>query len=322
VIVAGYVVCAMPTAGDDRGHLFLSNLFYLSGTGVLAIVTSAAYERLRWREFTTRRDLVDAYRQRNVFLANMSHELRTPIHVMIGYADILLEGALARGGDEAQMLVEVSRRQGVVLHRLISDLLDFSKIEAGKMELNVEPLDLGVVIAQAAESFRPVAERKGLRFLTTIAELPRVRSDRHRLEQILNNLIGNAVKFTDTGEVRIAVTTAAALAPDLRADLVVLADGAGAPPALARDGVVIAVTDTGIGIRDADFAKLANDFQQLEGAARYGGTGLGLSFARKLVGLLGGVMMVRSRAGEGSTFAVFLPAEESAPQRQPAPAAA
>ncbi len=130
------------------------------------------------------------------------------------------------------------------------------------------------------------------------------------------------MEFTDTGEVRIEVTTAAALAPDLRADLVVLAGAAAAPSALPRDGVVIAITDTGIGIRDSDFAKLASDFQQLEGAARYGGTGLGLSFARKLVGLLGGVMTVRSRAGEGSTFAVFLPVEESAPQRQPATVAA
>jgi len=309
VTIAGYIVCALPSR-QAHGHLFLNNLVYLSGMGVIAIVTSAMHERLRWREFRARRALTDAYRHKSEFLANMSHELRTPIHVMIGYADILLEDALVAGGDEARRLVEGSRRQGLLLNRLISDLLDYSKIEAGKMEVALEPVALDAAVEETAESFRPVAERKGVRLAAYAdTDLPELVSDRQKLQQILNNLVGNAIKFTDAGEIRIEATRATRLPSATIEALVVLSGDSEKPGELPRDGVVVSISDTGIGIQDSDLAKLAQDFQQVDQAtaARYGGTGLGLSLSRKLVTLLGGTLAVRSRPGEGSTFAVFLP---------------
>jgi signal transduction histidine kinase len=313
VIVAGYVVCGQLGARGADGHQFVNHLFYLSGTAVLAIFTSTMHERLRWREFRARRDLIEADRHKSDFFASMSHELRTPIHVMIGYADILLDEALDARGDEARRLVEGSRRQGLLLDRLISDLLDYSKLEAGKMDVRLQPGAIVEAVEQTAESFRPVAERKGLRLLTHVApDLPEVASDRRRVQQILNNLVGNAIKFTDAGEVRIELVPAAMLRAATGSDVVVLGATTGAPLSLPREGVVIAVTDTGIGMRQDDLARLAHDFQQLDTAERYGGTGLGLSFSRKLIALLGGSIAVRSRRGAGSTFMVFLPTGSSA----------
>jgi signal transduction histidine kinase len=314
VIVAGYAAGAhLGALPGQAPHLLLNNAFYLGGTAMIAIFTTIVSERLRWREFTARRTLIEESRHKNEFFANMSHELRTPIHVMVGYADILLEEALDAGGQEARRLVEGSRRQGLLLHRLISDLLDYSKLEAGKMDVHLEPVALAPVVEETAESFRPVAARKGLRLVTRVApDLPRVVSDRWRMQQILNNLVGNAVKFTDAGEVRIEVSAAAALRAEARADLVFLGGASGSASEVCDDGVVVAIADTGIGIHQHQLATLARDFQQLDTAERYGGTGLGLSFSRKLVALLGGAIAVRSRHGEGSTFMVFLPAAERA----------
>lgn len=319
-IASGYFVGARFGALPGQApHLLLNNFFYLAGTAVIAVFTSTMSERLRWREFCTRRSLIDASRHKNEFFANMSHELRTPIHVMIGYADILLEEALDAGGNEARRLVEGSRRQGLLLHRLISDLLDYSKLEAGKMDVSLEPVALPPVVEQTAESFRPVAERKGLRLVTHVAApLPDVVSDRWRLQQILNNLVSNAVKFTDTGEVRIDLLPADALPADTRAELVFLGGPASGMES-GSDRIVVAISDTGIGIQHDDLATLAHDFQQLDNAERYGGTGLGLSFSRKLVTLLGGSIAVRSRRGEGSTFMVFLPAARRLDQPMAAP---
>jgi signal transduction histidine kinase len=314
VIVAGYVVCGQLGTRVGGGQQFVSNLFYLSGTAVIAIFTATMRERLRWREFRARRDLIEADRHKSDFFASMSHELRTPLHVMIGYADILLESALDAPGDEARRLVEGSRRQGLLLNRLISDLLDYSKLEAGKMDVSVEPGAILEAVEHTAESFRPVAERRGLRLVTYVApDLPEVASDKRRVQQILNNLVGNAIKFTHRGEIRIELVPAATLRATTGSDVVVLgAVATGTPPPLPRRGVAIAVSDTGIGMRQDDLSRLAHDFQQLDTAERYGGTGLGLSFSRKLVALLGGSIAVRSRQGEGSTFMVFLPEGSSA----------
>ena len=312
VIVAGYAVGAhLGALPGQAPHLLLNNSFYLGGTAMIGIFTTIASERLRWQEFTARHTLIEESRHKNEFFANMSHELRTPIHVMIGYADILLDDALEAGGDDARRLVEGSRRQGLLLHRLISDLLDYSKLEAGKMDVRLEPVALAPVIEETAESFRPGAARKGLRVVTRVAsEVPPVVSDRWRVQQILNNLVGNAVKFTDAGEIRIEVSAAAALDAEQRAGLVFLGGASGRAAEVCDEGIVVAIADTGIGIEQDDLATLARDFQQLDTAERYGGTGLGLSFSRKLVALLGGVIAVRSRRGEGSTFMIFLPAAE------------
>jgi hypothetical protein len=248
-------------------------------------------------------------------MARMSHELRTPIHVMIGYADILLEEALDAGGWEARELVEHIRSHGALLHRLISDLLDYAKAEAGKMEVAAQPLRLAEVVEEVAESFRPLMDRKAL---TLVVEcdpgLPTLTTDREKVEQILRNLIANAVKFTEHGGVRIEARVGGV---ECLTGFTFIDDAADGGRSSDARSVLVFIRDTGIGIRQADVATLAADFQQVdaEAAARYGGTGLGLSISKKLVQLLGGRIAVRSRYREGSEFVVCLPVRGAAAVR-------
>jgi signal transduction histidine kinase len=297
------VTVAATPAVDTR--LLLNNLLFVASAGLIAVVSTARRERLRWSEFV-------AVRYRSQFLAKMSHELRTPIHVMIGYADILLEEAAAPGWEAPRRLIERIRSHGVLLHRLISDLLDYAKIEAGKMPVPLEPVAVRAVVEQVAADFQPVAQHKALRLTTTCHdELPEVLSNRQRLEQILINLVGNAVKFTERGTVAIDIRPVASAQADLGPGFTVLGDQAGgrrAHAAFARSGVVILVRDTGVGIREEDLPRLAVDFTQLdEAGSQYGGTGLGLSIATKLAQLMGGWIAVRSEHRQGSTFALVLP---------------
>jgi signal transduction histidine kinase len=290
--------------------VFLSHLCYLLGTGGIVAIAAHRRERLRWREFRGRRALADALRLQGEFTAKLSHEIRTPINVMIGYADILLDGGLERGRDEPRELTERIRGSGLRLRQLIGDLLDFAKARAGKLEVHAEPVLPGRIVEELADTFRPIAERKGLELRTVERrDLPPVVSDGQRISQILVNLIANAVKFTERGRITIEVAPArdydeATLAGfaflDARADW--QSECPGVP-----DGIVVFVHDTGIGIREADIARLAADYQQIGGAEKYGGTGLGLSIARKLASLLGGRLAVRSHFDAGTTFALFLP---------------
>jgi signal transduction histidine kinase len=244
------------------------------------------------------------------FTAKMSHEIRTPINVMIGYADILLDGALEDGGPERRHLVELVRNHGVKLRTLVSDLLDYAKADAGKLSVRPEPVSVRDVVAEVADSFRPLAERKGVRIHAEYAEGSlELMTDRHRLGQVLVNLVSNAVKFTEAGAVRLTVRGVAAGEP-MPAGYRILTGDDGS----LADGVLILVHDTGIGIRDDDLARLADDYIQFQGD-RYGGTGLGLSIARKLTQLLGGRLAVDSTLGEGATFAVVLPAATPAFQQ-------
>jgi signal transduction histidine kinase len=194
-----------------------------------------------------------------------------------------------------------------MLRTLVSDLLDYAKADAGKLAVRPEPVSARDVVEEVADSFRPLAERKGIRVDTEYVEtgLDLV-TDPHRLGQILVNLVSNAVKFTEKGSVRLSVRRVSAGEPALAGCRMLTGDNA-----LDADGVLMLVEDTGIGVREDDLARLADDYIQFEGE-RYGGTGLGLSIARKLTQLLGGRLAVRSMLGEGSTFAVVLPASKPA----------
>jgi signal transduction histidine kinase len=313
ILIGCYIACTFATPISDP-RLFVSNLSFLLTTAIITVVSSALRDRLRWREFHHRTALAEAVRHKSEFMARMSHELRTPVHVMIGYSDILLEDALAEGGRVARELVERVRSHATLLHRMISDLLDYAKIEAGKMEVHAVPLDLRGVVAQVAEGFRPLTERKGLTLRVLCdADLPSVTTDRDKIEQVLRNLVGNAVKFTERGDVTIEARARATTA--LLANLVFLDDPGERQPVVPPDTIAIVVRDTGIGIRLDKVASLAADFQQVDAAAaaRYGGTGLGLSISKRVVALLGGRIAVRSRYREGSTFVVLLPARTAAP---------
>jgi signal transduction histidine kinase len=314
VLGGAYVTATLASGPVVHGAMFVNNLAFIATTAVIAVVATALRERLRMQEFANRTALAEALRHKSEFMAKMSHELRTPLHVMIGYSDILLDEALADADEDTRGLLRRIRGHAVRLHSLISDLLDYAKAEAGKMLVHAEPVHVEEIVALVAEGFRPLTERKGLDLVMLAADdVPAIVSDRHRLEQILTNLVGNAVKFTDSGRITIEVRAFGAPGgADLR-DLTVLTDAAAAKPAPAfAPGVAILVRDTGLGIRPEDVARLAADFEQLEGTSeRYGGTGLGLSISKKLAGLLGGRLAVGSRWTEGSTFALLLPAEPS-----------
>lgn len=306
LLVGGYVGCVLGTGPLQDPRALASNLAFLVGTGLIGFVATLIREQLRWNEFESRTALAQALRHKSEFMAKMSHELRTPLHIIIGYADMLLEHASRV--PEVRELVTLVRSRGIALHRLISDLLDYAKVEAGRMHVHLAPVRVDELVTRVAESFRPLVDRKRLQLETATAGAPvELVSDALKLEQILTNLVANAVKFTEEGGVRIEARLAG---PGDRAlaDLVWLDDEQAAPPAADTEILAVLVSDTGIGIAAGDLPRLAADFLQLDGTAeRFGGTGLGLSISKRLAQLLGGRIAVRSRPGAGSTFVVLLP---------------
>jgi PAS domain S-box-containing protein len=233
-----------------------------------------------------------ADRVKSAFLATMSHELRTPLNSIIGFTGILLQGLAGPLAPEQEKQLGMVRGSARHLLDLINDVLDISKIEAGQLETRREPVDLRAAVERAVEALRPTAVQKGLQLTATLpAELPELQSDRRRLDQILLNLVNNAVKFTERGSVTVRVESGPA---------VTLPGG----PAIR-----VLVRDTGIGIRAADLATLFQPFRQLDtGLARtHEGTGLGLAICRRLAELLGGEIRAESIFGGGSTFILALP---------------
>ncbi len=230
-----------------------------------------------------------ADRLKSVFLAVMSHELRTPLNSIIGFTGILLQGLAGSLNPEQTKQLGMVQSSARHLLTLINDILDISKIEAGEIKVVHEPFDLRASIGKIAGIVQPLAQQKGLMLNTEVApEIDMLTSDRRRVEQVLLNLLNNAVKFTDHGGVT------------LRADVV-------APP--SGPVVRFQVKDTGSGIKPEDMEKLFKPFQQVNsGLARsHEGTGLGLAICKRLIILLGGEIGVRSVWGEGSTFEFMLP---------------
>lgn len=238
------------------------------------------------QELLRARDAAEAAdRIKSAFLATMSHELRTPLNSIIGFTGILLQGLAGPLNAEQQKQLGMVQKSARHLLELINDVLDISKIEAGQLELASTPFDLGKSLAKAVQLVSPLAEAKGLGMRLDVSkEVGEIVGDQRRLEQIIINLLNNAVKFTEEGHIEVACR-------------------------VSEGRIMLSVRDTGIGMRSEDIEAIFRPFHQLDtGLARkHEGTGLGLSICRKLVEMMGGRIEVESEWGAGSTFTVSLP---------------
>lgn len=246
------------------------------------------------REALVRAEAAD--RIKSAFLATMSHELRTPLNSIIGFTGIVLQGLA--GPLTAEQTKQLGMVRGSARHllELINDVLDISKIEAGQLEVRPAPFSLPELLGRAVASVRPHAEKKRLTLSLELSpELGEIVSDRRRVEQILLNVLNNAIKFTDRG----GVTLTATLLTEYRRE----------PGVVPVPAVRLCVADTGIGIKAPDLATLFQPFRQIDtGLSRlHEGTGLGLAICRRLATLLGGEITAASEWGRGSQFTVILP---------------
>ncbi len=230
-------------------------------------------------------ELHRANQHKSEFLANMSHELRTPLNSIIGFSQLLLEGDGGILSGEQRQDVEIIGQNGQHLLALINDLLDISKLEAGKAQLNRGEVDLDALVFECVESVGSLAKTKRLDLSSSVApDVGKIFADGPKLKQVLLNLLGNAIKFTEAGSVRVAVE---------------------------RQGaeVRLSVRDTGIGVPAEDLERIFESFQQGNSgmSGKYQGTGLGLSICRRLVEMHGGRIWVKSTPGQGSTFMFTIP---------------
>jgi GAF domain-containing protein len=248
---------------------------------VLAIQNARLFREIEEKS----RELAEASQHKSQFLANMSHELRTPLNAILGYTELILDSVYGDTPDKMRGVLERIERNGRHLLGLINDVLDLSKIEAGQLTLSLADYSLKNVVQTVYTAVEPLAVGKKLAFKIEVSpDLPNGHGDEHRLTQVLLNLVGNAIKFTDTGEVLIKA-------------------------AVADGSFSVAVHDTGPGISKADQAKLFQEFQQGDNsvARKKGGTGLGLAISKRIIEMHGGKIWVESVAGQGSTFSFTLP---------------
>ena len=313
LLPAGIAYCILAT-GPMSEVLAVLSLFYAAALlaflrGAHGAVIDALLGRLRIERLAAHlaqavEQAQAASRAKSQFLANMSHEIRTPLNGVIGMTELLQRTPLSPA---QRAYVDAARLSGEALLGLVTNVLDLSRIEAGRVEIENVPFELAELIEEVVAPFRDAALDRGLAIATLLpARVPRrLIGDPHRLRQVLTNLVGNAVKFTEQGRVAVRV----------------------APGETEGQRVLLAFTveDTGPGIAPAQQARIFEPFAQADGSTtrRYGGTGLGLAISRHLVELMGGSIAVDSVPGEGATFrftARFTLAPDDAPRPAAGPA--
>jgi GAF domain-containing protein/anti-sigma regulatory factor (Ser/Thr protein kinase) len=248
---------------------------------VLAIQNARLFREIEEKS----RELTEASKHKSQFLANMSHELRTPLNAILGYTELILDSIYGEVPEKARTVLERLQNNGRHLLGLINDVLDLSKIEAGQLTLSLNDYSLSDMVHGVVSAVEPLAAEKRLAFTAQVApDLPSGHGDERRLSQVLLNLVGNAIKFTDKGEVAIRAS-------------------------MTNGAFTVAVCDTGPGIPMADQAKIFEEFRQADSSItrKKGGTGLGLSIAKRIIEMHGGRIWVESEPGKGATFYFTLP---------------
>jgi signal transduction histidine kinase/HAMP domain-containing protein len=278
LLIEGEVIGVLTVINSQQARSFrtddLNLVTMLASQAAIAIQNAQLYEAAQ-----------EADRLKSAFLASMSHELRTPLNSIIGFTGIILQGLVGPLNPEQEKQLNMVRDSSRHLLDLINDVLDISKIEASQLETVSEPFDMREAVAKVIQTMMPMAGKKGLGLVAEVSPaVGQITSDRRRVEQILINLVNNAIKFTDQGEVRVECE-------------------------IGGDWLVTRVVDTGIGVKPEDVGKLFEAFRQIDtGIARqHEGTGLGLSICKRLVEMLGGKVWVESEWGVGSTFTFTLP---------------
>ena len=266
-------------AGDFTQRIEVANRDEL---GELAVHVNSTCEELQ----QLYRSLEEASRHKSQFLANMSHELRTPLNAILGFSELLLDGIYGDPPQKMRSAIERIQRNGRHLLGLINDVLDLSKIEAGQLRLSLADYSVEELVSGVYISVESLAAEKQLGLRVAVPTgLPPARGDERRLAQALFNLVGNAIKFTDAGEVWIEVEA-------------------------KKDSYVFSVRDTGPGVDEADQIKIFQEFQQVDNSITKtkAGAGLGLAIVKRIVEMHGGRIWIESRIGHGATFSFLVPA--------------
>jgi signal transduction histidine kinase len=248
---------------------------------VLAIHNARLFQEIQEKG----RQLEIASEHKSQFLANMSHELRTPLNAILGYTELIVDNIYGEVPEQIASVLERVDRNGRHLLTLINDVLDISKMEAGQLSLSFNDYSMQEIVGNVIAAVESLGDEKNLPLKADLSpELPLGKGDEQRITQVLLNLVSNAIKFTDEGEVSIKVV-------------------------VSDDTFQVSVTDTGMGISEADQKLIFEEFQQADGSATRakGGTGLGLAIARRIVEMHGGRLRVESTLGEGATFTFTLP---------------
>lgn len=253
-------------------------------------------------------ELLRANRMKNDFLANVSHELRTPLNAIVGFVDLLREGVYGDLSPRQVKPVERIEASANHLRHLVDQILDLAKMAAGRLDVHSEDLDVRPFILDVASEVESLINEKSLSLsLAMGSSLPRIRSDPTHLRQILVNLIGNAIKYTDSGSI-VVRTRALSRTVAAQEGLPVIVSEARPD---VESWLAIQVIDSGRGIPVADQQRVFEEFEQVDAGPRadspHRGTGLGLAISRRLARLLGGDLLLQSEVGKGSTFTLWLP---------------